>query len=86
MMKETVTINLKNGLEASPVAMLVQVASRYDSTIYIEAQNKKVNAKSIMGMMSLLLDNGEEVTVLADGGDEDDAINGIKSFLNGQAS
>ncbi len=86
MMKETVTIKLENGLEASPVAMLVQVASRYDSTIYIETQNKKVNAKSIMGMMSLGLDNGEDVVIQADGNDESDAISGIGNFLKGIAS
>lgn len=86
MRKETVTINLENGMEARPVAMLVQVASQYDSTIYIEMENKKVNAKSIMGMMSLGLENGEEVTIQADGQDEATAIDGVGGFLQGKTS
>lgn len=86
MRKETVTINLENGLEASPVALLVQVASKYDSSIYIEAGDKRVNAKSIMGMMSLGLDNGEDVTVQADGADEEDAVDDVGNFLKGMAS
>ena len=50
---------MENGLDARPVAMLVQVASKFDSRIYLLSDGKKVNAKSIMGMMSLGLDNGE---------------------------
>ena len=48
MTKKVVEIKLQNGLEARPVAMLVQVASRYDSTVYLETCGKKVNAKSII--------------------------------------
>ena len=47
MLKKEVTIRLESGLEARPVAMLVQVASQYESTVYLESQDKKVNAKSI---------------------------------------
>ena len=61
MIKKPITIRLSSGLEARPVAMLVQVASQYESEIYVESGRKKVNAKSIMGMMTLGLDNGEEV-------------------------
>ena len=53
MITKKIKIQLKNGLEARPVAVLVQVASQYDSRIYVECENKKVNAKSIMGLMSL---------------------------------
>ncbi len=82
MMKKEMQIQLAGGLEARPVAMLVQVASQYDSTIYIEAEGKRVNAKSIMGMMSLGMDSGETVTVSADGEDEAAAIEGIEKFLS----
>ena len=82
MMKKEMQIQLAGGLEARPVAMLVQVASQYDSTIYIEAEGKRVNAKSIMGMMSLGMDSGETVTVRADGEDEAAAIDGIEKFLS----
>ena len=63
MITKKIKIQLKNGLEARPVAVLVQVASQYDSRIYVECENKKVNAKSIMGLMSLGLSAGEEVVV-----------------------
>ncbi len=83
MLKKSMKIQLKNGLEARPVAMLVQVASQYESTVYLETDRKKVNAKSIMGMMSLGLDNGAEITVAADGKDEEEAIDHIEKFLSG---
>ncbi len=83
MIQKSMKIQLSSGLEARPVAVLVQKASQYDSTVYIEAEGKKVNAKSIMGMMSLGLDMGEEVTVIADGKDEDAAVNSIEAYLSG---
>ena len=64
------------------MAVLVQVASQYDSVIYIEAEGKRVNAKSIMGMMSLGMANGEIVNVSANGNDEDAAIKGIEDYLS----
>lgn len=86
MTKKNMQINLENGLEARPVALLVQEASKYESTIYIQSGEKKVNAKSIMGMMSLGLDNGEELVVSAEGTDEQKAIEGIEKFLSGQVA
>ena len=83
MKKKAVKIQLENGLEARPIAMLVQTASQYDSSIYLEAGEKKVNAKSIMGMMTLILSAGDTVTVSADGKDEDAAIEGIEKYLSG---
>jgi len=81
MVRKTVTIELETGLGARPVAMLVQVASQYDSNIYVECDSKRVNAKSIMGMMTLGLVPGERVTVTADGADEEKAVNGIEKYL-----
>ena len=81
MIKDNVTIQISSGLETRPIAMLVQVASQYESSIYLESGTKKVNAKSIMGMMTLVLDNGENVIVTADGADEQEAIRNIRSYL-----
>ena len=81
MIKKNIAIELETGLEARPVAMLVQVASQYDSSIYVECGTKRVNAKSIMGMMTLGLVPGEQVTVTADGADEEKAIEGIEKYL-----
>ena len=83
MKKKIITVELPDGLEARPAAMLVQVASQYDSRIYLESGSKRVNAKSIMGMMTLGLIAGQSITVEADGADEDQAVSEIeKYFIN----
>lgn len=81
MVSKSITINIPTGLEARPVAVLVQVASQYDSNIYIETVGKKVNAKSIMGMMSLGIAEGESVLISAEGADEVEAIENIEKYL-----
>ena len=81
MTKKEVEIRLENGLEARPVALLVQTASQFDSSIYIEAGSAKVNAKSIMGMMSLGLTNGDELNIIAEGSDEEAAVAALAEFL-----
>lgn len=86
MTTKKIQIKLENGLEARPVALLVQEASKYDSNIYVQSGDKKVNAKSIMGMMSLGLDNGEELIVSAEGADEEMAVENIDKFLSGQTA
>ena len=83
MKMKAVRIQLSSGLEARPVAMLVQVASQHDSTVYLESEGRRVNAKSIMGMTSLGLDTGEMVTVIADGPDEETAVDDIAKYLCG---
>ena len=82
MTKRSIQIKLENGLEARPVALLVQEASKYESRIYIQVEERRVNAKSIMGMMSLGLNNGEVLTVSAEGADEDVAVEGIEAFFS----
>lgn len=84
MIKKPITVQLANGLEARPVALLVQVASQYESEIYVESQEKRVNAKSIMGMMTLGLDTGEQIVVTADGSDEAEAVQDIEKYLSGK--
>ncbi len=84
MIQKAIQIKLETGLEARPVAMLVQVASQFDSSVYINVNDRKVNAKSIMGMMSLGLASGEEINVTADGEDEQTAIEEIEKFLSGK--
>lgn len=82
MVTKKILIKIPTGLEARPVALLVQVASQYESNIYVECDEKKVNAKSIMGMMSLGLAAGEEVIVSADGSDEEVAMENIEKYLS----
>lgn len=84
MTKKPIKIQITSGLEARPVALLVQVASQFESNIYVESADKKVNAKSIMGMMTLGLAAGEDIIVSADGGDETEAIEKIEKYLSGK--
>ena len=84
MISKSMTINIQKGLEARPVALLVQVASQYESSIYVEIREKKVNAKSTMGMMSLGLAEGEQITIIANGPDEDEAVNAIDKYISKQ--
>ena len=84
MTQKSIRIKLETGLEARPVAMLVQVASQFESSVYINADDRKVNAKSIMGMMSLGLASGEDIIVTTDGKDEEEAIEGIEKYLSGK--
>ena len=83
MIKTTVTINCE-GLEARPIAMLVQKAGQFSSKVHIEVGTKKVNAKSIMGMMSLSVRSGDEVVVITDGADEIEAAKEIETYLYNQ--
>ena len=81
MIKKPVRIMSSDGLEARPIAMLVQVANQFESDIYIESGTRRINAKSIMGMMTLGLDAGESVTVSADGADEETAMEMVEAYL-----
>lgn len=81
MKKKEIIIRLDNGLETRPVAMLVQVASQFQSEIHVETGTRRVNAKSIMGMMTLGLDTGEEVIVETHGVDEEEAMQKIEAYL-----
>lgn len=82
MLTKKIRINIPKDLEARPIALLVQVASQFESSIYLEYENKRVNAKSIMGMMTISLNIGEEVTVSVTGNDEIDAMNNIERYLS----
>lgn len=82
MAKKTVTVGDPKITESSPVAKLVQLACQFESAIYLENGTRKVNAKSIMGMMALTLDKGMEVTIYAEGKDEAAAIDKMKAYLS----
>ena len=66
----------------SPATMLVQTASKFDSDIQLEYNGKKVNLKSIMGVMSLGVGKDAEITIYADGSDEADAMEAITDILS----
>lgn len=81
MISKNVTVNLPADAEARPVAVLVQIASQFDSKVYIGLEDKKINAKSIMGMMSLGLTQGAVLTVSAEGDDAQQAVDALSEYL-----
>ena len=81
-MRKDVVIRMSDSMEATPIAHLVQLANQFNSRVYFEMDTKKVNAKSIMGMMSLVLASGATVTIDAEGDDEQTAFSALEDFLS----
>ena len=81
MIKKPITIQLSEGLDARPIALLVQEASQYSSTVYIEVADKQINAKSIMGIMAFNPSEGMSVDIVTEGADEEEALDAIEKFL-----
>ena len=81
MIEKTVVVSMMGEAEERPVAVLVQIASQYDSKVHLVTVDKRINAKSIMGMMSMNFENGSELTIVADGADEEAAVNALSEYL-----
>ncbi|EGL8588200.1 phosphocarrier protein HPr [Listeria monocytogenes] len=71
----------ETGIHARPATLLVQAASKYSSDVQIEYTGKKVNLKSIMGVMSLGIGKGADITIYTEGSDEKEAIEGLIEVL-----
>ena len=78
-MEKTIAVNLKQDVDARMVAHVVQVASKYESTLHLLAGNVCANIKSIMGMMALQLREGDRITLVAEGGDDTEAIESLEA-------
>lgn len=76
-------VNVKNasGLHARPAGMFVKKAAEFKSTVEVSAKGKTVNAKSIMGIMSLGLAQGDELIIIANGEDQEAAINALAELI-----
>ncbi|MFL6518467.1 MAG: HPr family phosphocarrier protein [Bacillus sp. (in: firmicutes)] len=81
MLVKQVEVKLKTGLQARPAALFVQEANRFSADIFLEKDGKKVNAKSIMGLMSLAVGSGVLIDIVADGEDEASAIEVLSDFI-----
>ncbi|UOE93743.1 HPr family phosphocarrier protein [Alkalihalobacillus sp. LMS39] len=81
MVEKQMEVKLKTGLQARPAALFVQEANRFVSDIFIEKEGRKVNAKSIMGIMSLAIGKGVTINVIVDGKDEEEAIVALENFI-----
>ncbi|MEM1503154.1 phosphocarrier protein HPr [Domibacillus sp. 8LH] len=84
MSKKTFTVTADTGIHARPATLLVQTASKYSSDINLEFNGKKVNLKSIMGVMSLGIGKGAEITISAEGSDEEAALQAIETLLQNE--
>ena len=83
MVEKLVTIRNALGLHARPAGMLSETANQFSSNIYIQKGLMKVNAKSIMGIMMLAAGHGTQLTIRADGTDEDEAIEALSQLVKG---
>lgn len=81
MESKKVIVKNEEGLHARPAALFVQTANKYLSNIYIELDGKRVNGKSIMGVMSLGVFQGEEISIIAKGEDEKKAIKDLADLI-----
>lgn len=81
MVQQQVTVKLKTGLQARPAAFFVQEANRFAAEVFVEKETKKVNAKSIMGIMSLAISSGTDITISAEGPDASQAVNSLVALV-----
>jgi phosphocarrier protein len=86
MKEKIIIVSNKTGLHARPAAMLVQITSRYQSSIKILKDNLQVDAKSIMGVMSLAAGYGSELKFIVDGPDENEALIAVEELFNSNFS
>lgn len=86
MLEKKIVVDLESGLHARPAAEFVKIASSFESDITVAKNGKSANAKSIMGVMSLGVSKGDQVDLVVDGSDENEAITTIENFLIGRKS
>ena len=82
MISRDIVINNASGLHARPATFFIQKANSYKSSIWVEKEDCRVNAKSLLGVLSLGIVKGTEITLIADGPDEANAVEGLVSLVN----
>ncbi len=81
MISRSVTIQNNHGLHARPATFFIQKANSYKSSIWVEKEDCRVNAKSLLGVLSLGIVKGTTITLIADGQDENEAITGLCDLI-----
>ncbi len=84
MISRGVTIQNSVGLHARPATFFVQKANSYKSSIWVEKEDCRVNAKSLLGVLSLGISKGTAITLIADGADETDAVEGLAVLIDSE--
>lgn len=82
MISREVTITNSIGLHARPATFFIQKANSYKSSIWVEKEDRRVSAKSLLGVLSLGIAQGMTVTLVADGQDEDEALQGLSDLID----
>ena len=82
MISRDIVITNTSGLHARPATFFIQKANSYRSTIWVEKDARRVNAKSLLGVLSLGIAKGMSVTLIADGQDEKEALDGLEALVN----
>ena len=82
MISKEVVINNQVGLHARPATFFIQKANEFKSSIWVEKEERRVNAKSLLGVLSLGIVKGTAITIIADGSDEEEAIATLSSLSN----
>ena len=80
-MKEVVVQN-QVGLHARPATFFIQKANEYKSSVWVEKDSRRVNAKSLLGVLSLGITKGTPITLIAEGSDEEDAVNNLVDLIS----
>ena len=81
MITRDITINNAIGLHARPATFFIQKAMAYQASIWVEKEDRRVNAKSLLGVLSLGVAQGMTIKLIADGSDEEDALNGLEALI-----
>jgi phosphocarrier protein len=84
MISRSLTINNSVGLHARPATFFVQKANTFKSSIWIEKEDCRVNAKSLLGVLSLGISKGTTITLIADGNDESVAVDGLAELIDSE--
>jgi len=82
MISRDVTIQNNVGLHARPATFFIQKANTYKSSIWVEKEDRRVNAKSLLGVLSLGIVKGMTITLIADGPDETEALEGLAELVD----
>ena len=86
MITKEVVINNQVGLHARPATFFIQKANEFKSSIWVEKEERRVNAKSLLGVLSLGIVKGTEVRIIADGADENEAIETLSALIDSDFS